>query len=219
MTDGIWATYASAYSRILSNWEPYRELVRLCVLHMDPASSVLDMGCGTGMVVGALRREGRSIQGVDLEAQMLAEAISSNPDARFVRCDASRLPMRDDEFDGVVSNNVLYTVGAPDAYLSEARRVLRHGGRLTVSGPRPGYSPHVLIDHIHAEFASKGILRDLSATLEHFIECNAQLMSNHMPNLYEPADLVELLSRHGFSRVIESRDDLYCGQCYFVCVV
>ena len=91
-------------------------------------SSVLDLGCGAGMLA-LLKRKGVTLTGVDLSREC---ALAARRNGYDVTCAAelTTLPFRADSFDYVVSLDVLGHVefGEKDAVLSEVARVLRPGG-------------------------------------------------------------------------------------------
>jgi demethylmenaquinone methyltransferase/2-methoxy-6-polyprenyl-1,4-benzoquinol methylase len=95
-------------------------------LGMPPGSLVLDLACGTGDLAQALTANGSHAVGVDFSAGMLA---ASHTDAPLIRGDASRLPLRDASFDGVVCGFALRNFVELTGVFSEAARVLRTGGR------------------------------------------------------------------------------------------
>jgi SAM-dependent methyltransferase len=94
---------------------------------------VLDLGCGTGNELRALRDSGHDAVGLDFSDEALDSARAKRIDAPLVRADmAEPLPFLDDRFDAVMSNVAFHYF--PDAptrrILSEIRRILRPGGVL-----------------------------------------------------------------------------------------
>ena len=91
-------------------------------------SSVLDLGCGAGMLA-LLKRKGVALTGVDVSPECVLAALRNGYDTALT-ADLGRLPFADDSFDYVVSLDVLGHVGFEDkdAVLGEIKRVLRHGG-------------------------------------------------------------------------------------------
>lgn len=98
-----------------------------------PGTEVLDLCCGDGVVAQAAHGQGCRVTGVDFSPAMLALAGARNPGLPFVAGDAQDLPMRDGQFDAVLSNFGLCHVPDPARALREARRVLRTGGRLAAT--------------------------------------------------------------------------------------
>jgi arsenite methyltransferase len=110
----------------------------LGVLQLEAGESVLDVGCGSGLLaddmaalVGA---DGRVI-GVDTSKDMLRLAeqrCADLPQVHLKQAQAETLPEEDQSFDAVVCVQVLlYLPDVPTA-LSEMHRVLRPGGRIVI---------------------------------------------------------------------------------------
>jgi ubiquinone/menaquinone biosynthesis C-methylase UbiE len=92
---------------------------------------VVDVGCGNGRYLDALRR--RSHQGLcvglDLSAGMARQAAAFAPAACS---DAQRLPLRSAVADVAVCAHMLYHVPDQAAAVAELRRIVRPGGRALV---------------------------------------------------------------------------------------
>ena len=102
------------------------------------ASSVLDVGCGEGVltVEWAERLGDRRIVGIDLEDPKLRAEWEKRdrPNLEFRAEEATHLSFADDEFDLAAAIEVLEHVPEPDATLAEMARVAR--SHLLVSVPR-----------------------------------------------------------------------------------
>lgn len=108
---------------------------------LRPGERVLDLACGTGLVTLAAARavapSGQAL-GTDLSGEMVALAAQQAQrqgvnNARFTRMDAEHLAVADGSVDVVLCSLGLMYVPEPERVVSEARRVLRPGGRLVVS--------------------------------------------------------------------------------------
>ncbi|NJL04278.1 MAG: class I SAM-dependent methyltransferase [Chloroflexaceae bacterium] len=101
--------------------------------------AILDAGCGTGGNLHFLHRytdQGGRLVGLDRERLALELAQPPHMGA-LLQGSVLALPFADHSFDLVTSFDVLYHRGVPDevAALCEARRVLRHGGRILLRLP------------------------------------------------------------------------------------
>src|SRR6476659_3085631 len=132
--DGFAAAYSASNENNLFNAYYARpEMIRLAG---DVAGlEILDAGCGSGPLVEALRAKGAIVSGFDLSPAMVELArqrLGEDADVRVADLRAP-LPYPDDRFDLVVASLALHYVEDWASALAEVRRVLKPGGRLTVS--------------------------------------------------------------------------------------
>ena len=133
--------------------------VDLDALGLRDGERVLDLGCGEGRHVHALRcRGGVDVVGADLAHDRVAAArdglatlsVPQAGSADFLVADALRLPFGDRSFDHVVCSEVLEHLPDYRSALREIDRVLRAGGTLSVSVPR--FWPEWLCWRLSAEY-------------------------------------------------------------------
>ncbi len=124
-------------------WERRRALL---LGELRPGDRVLDLGCGAGRFVAALREAGADAVGVELAEAALERARRNVPgaDLRLLDPDGS-VPLGHGEVDLVWCSEVLEHVPDTVALLTEARRVLAPGGRLLVTVPDHGRLRRTLI--------------------------------------------------------------------------
>ena len=97
----------------------------------------LDLGCGDGRLTAELPCAATT--GADVSGVALERARRRVPNATFVQLAPDEpLPLGDSEFDLVLCVHTLEHVRDVQLLLSEARRVLRPGGRLAVVTPAHG---------------------------------------------------------------------------------
>jgi ubiquinone/menaquinone biosynthesis C-methylase UbiE len=97
--------------------------------HLRPGDSMLDAGCGEGVLSCLAARQGCKVVGTDISAPNVraARALAAewNLPVSFLQGDSERLAFPDDSFDVVVSSHVLEHLPDPRAGLAELRRVTR----------------------------------------------------------------------------------------------
>jgi len=96
--------------------------------------SLLDLGCGTGLIHSLLSRNGFCVSGIDVSSASIDIAQKSNPDANYYVYDSLTLPFKDDIFDCVTAICVLHHVPLEKRlqFIENAYRVVRPGGSFIV---------------------------------------------------------------------------------------
>ncbi|MBN8888138.1 MAG: methyltransferase domain-containing protein [Rudaea sp.] len=112
------------------------------LLHLRDGAAVLDVGCGTGDDVRAMRAEVGArgcATGIDLSRRMVEEALARDCNStfasRFLVGDVRSLAFADGAFDACRISRVLLHVDDPETALGEAARVVRSGGRIVAVEP------------------------------------------------------------------------------------
>ncbi len=148
------AQYESFWADAPQDPEPWEWDRRRALLLAEarPGERVLDLGCGAGRFVAALRDAGVDPVGVEIAEAALERARHNAPgaDLRLLEPDGS-LPLEHASVDLVWCSEVLEHVADTEHLLLEARRVLRHGGRLLVTVPFHGRVKAALIGLLRFE--------------------------------------------------------------------
>ena len=165
--------------------------------------TVLDIGCGPGIVACAFAGHARHVTGLDLTPAMLEQAQArqeemSLQNLTWVQGDVAELPFPDNSFSIVVTRYTFHHFLSPAAVLAEMVRVCRPGGRVVVADVAPEAAKLSMYDrfetmrdpsHAHALspaellqlFSSAGLQKVES--LSHGLEMDLEvLLSGSFPN-------------------------------------
>jgi len=119
---------ATAYAR---NRQVHPQVLKHLCAELLPTSTVLEVGCGTGNYVVAIESVlGCHCWGLEPSSAMLDIARAQSQTISFLQGRAEDLDVPDGAFDLVFSVDVIHHVVDRPAYIREAHRALRSGGKL-----------------------------------------------------------------------------------------
>lgn len=164
------------------------------------ASSLLEVGCGTGYALAALARANPSMSlcGVDLFYSGLQAAVKRAPQAELLQADANHLPF-EDEFDLVCALDSLEHFPDDRAVLSQINQAARMGGGLLITVPQ-----HPWLWSVRDEYARhqrRYTRAEMLAKLEQ-AGFQAQLVTSFMFLLLPAA-----IAMHGWWRTGKGREE------------
>jgi trans-aconitate 2-methyltransferase len=133
-------------------WKYGQELVEL--LAPRPGHRVLDLGCGTGQLAGAIAARGADVIGIDHSPEMVAQARANFPALRFEEGDARTFSV-EQPVDAVFSNAVLHWVKPAGAVVDRVWRALQRGGRFVAEFGGAG-NVRVICDAIRGAMEETG---------------------------------------------------------------
>ena len=99
----------------------------------EPFSDLLDAGCGTGAMLGMLKKDcpDKNYTGIDLSEKMIEAAKKKHfKEIKFIVGDCEALPFPNDSFDVVTCSMSFHHYPNPEKFFMSLRQVLRPGGRL-----------------------------------------------------------------------------------------
>jgi ubiquinone/menaquinone biosynthesis C-methylase UbiE len=104
----------------------------------QPASIILDVGCGPGLLPLIFARSGHISFGADNNFFLLSSSLSKS----LIQADALNLPFQPSSFNLVTATNVLFLLPNPTNTLAEWTRLLVPDGTLCLLNP----SEHISMD-------------------------------------------------------------------------
>jgi SAM-dependent methyltransferase len=164
------------------------------------AAKLLDLGCGVGAVSGRLGKRGFAVVGVDINAEAI-EIAGSTETGRFYRKDVASpagLELEEAPFDVVVCQLVISVVGGPDdrrGLLRNAHDALSPGGHLYLSASGVSAAINPSYERLYREdFARTGELHTYDSR---DVDGNVLYRTHH----FTADELRGLIEEAGFDRV------------------
>lgn len=97
----------------------------------EPASLILDIGCGPGLLPAIFTRKGHTAFGIDADFSLLSSTLAPN----LIQADALDLPFQPSTFNLITTTNVLFLLDDPLIALHEWTRILAPDGELCLLNP------------------------------------------------------------------------------------
>lgn len=146
-----WNARAARYRDLFGalTWQANEALLE--VLAPLAGRDFLDIACATGELAATATRRGAHASGLDFAERMIDLAQDKFPQCDFRHGAAEALPWPDASFDLAACSFGLGEFSRPGEALREARRVLRPGGRLALTGwlgPQQGGEFFALVDEV-----------------------------------------------------------------------
>jgi len=168
--NNFWRKYFRYYD-VLLKVIPYQELLKTIVtnLKIRPNDKILDLGSGTGNLNYFLPKES-DISSLDNSDEALIQLQEKFPAAKtHSHSIVNPLPFKDDSFDRLVSNNVLYTLPKESWFnvIKEINRVVKPNGIIVISNLNKTFSPKkIYFDHIRKSISTKGKRNTIKTLLQ-----------------------------------------------------
>ncbi len=99
--------------------------------------AILDLGCGTGLLLPRIQKTAKDIVGVDVSGGMLKEIPPSakrSENVHLILADADQTPLRHGYFDAVLAITLLQNMSNPRNTLEEMKRVAKPDSSIIVTG-------------------------------------------------------------------------------------
>ena len=110
---------------------------------------ILDMGCGTGILLQHINKKNKLLVGLDTSSKLLQEAkkrIKSMSNTGLIRADADNMPLHDHIFDRVFAITLLQNMPDPTKTISEMKRVGKPEADFILTGLKKKFTQERFLD-------------------------------------------------------------------------
>jgi malonyl-CoA O-methyltransferase len=112
-------------------------------INLEKHNSVLDVGCGTGLLFGYVANRARMVVGLDISRKILCEArerAKRFPNVHLICADADNIPLKENVFDYAFAVTLIQNMPNPLRTLNEIRRVTRKNAVVVTTGLKMKFS-------------------------------------------------------------------------------
>ncbi len=203
----------------------HRQSIVIRLVEEVSPTSVLDIGCGRGTLLNALRARNpnRRYIGADLSRSLLGEVRNAGFETVYGDITEGLEVVEDASVDCVVFGEIIEHLVDPDAAIQHIARVLRKGGHLIVTTPNIAswLNRILLLIGIQPLYTETSLHVKLGRRLRQLGQWNAT--EGHL-KIFTLAALLEMLSANGFTPLktkgarfsaltppIQYLDDIFCA--------
>jgi 2-polyprenyl-3-methyl-5-hydroxy-6-metoxy-1,4-benzoquinol methylase len=114
----------------------HQRLLKAYYLAQDEVKGdLLEIGCGEGRGVHLLEDKVKSFTGIDKITEVVENLSGKYPQASFKQANIPPLDFDDEQFDSVISFQVIEHIKDDESYIKEIARVLKPGGIAMITTP------------------------------------------------------------------------------------
>lgn len=196
----------------------HAEMLDAVVESIPQGSSVLDLGCGAGLLAERLQSNPGNYRGID-HCQHLIELCQENYQHQdTIQFEFGKIEeaLEEESYDCVTLLNVLNLPGLQSiTVLQNALKSLKKGASLIITGPLAPSSFTNVEQQIMAQLKEDGLYEDHKETFAAIQEANRRLLTEH-GQYWSAEGMSQLLLQLGASTVTRAETTLYYGHAFLV---
>lgn len=218
----LWEYHFKYYDLFQNSFDNYRDVINLHLKELKKFKKILDTGAGTGNLTLELLKQKHFVTAVDSNKYSLD--VLKNKCKNYIKnlnvqlMDVQEFKFEDESFDGVSSMFVIPFVNDCEKYLSEVYRVLREGGKFTLSAWTPVQDRTSLMKERELELKKKKILPKYQKEWEIILK-SAKILAKEVQKGFETNELKSSLEKIGFKQVNILKNNPYKKySCFITCI-
>ncbi len=200
-----------AIDAILPHSKHYKRILEIHVNELDSCQNIIDLACGTGILVQKFLREGKCVTAVDASEEslnFLREKTKGFTGLNTLNCDVTQLGLiKDETFDGASSMIAAHLINNFRAHLSETFRILKPKGKFVITARRLGQEQERIVDIVKNSLLEQGCFYDFEK--EFFILRDKLLLTakDRSVSLLSVSEVKSILREIGFSKIKEFENE------------
>jgi len=142
----FWDRIASRFDKIEQNDTAYPIFIEKTREYLKADDTIMDFGCGTGLICNEIARNVRTIHAIDISAKMIEIAKNKASLRKIGNIDFARTTIFDEKFkegsfDAIIAFNIFHLLEEPQRYFQRINQILKPGGLLISSTPCMSEAP------------------------------------------------------------------------------
>ncbi len=136
----FWDRIASKFDRIEKNDVSYRIFIEKVREYLKEDDTILDFGCGTGIICNEIAENVGIIHAIDISTKMIEISKNKASERKIQNIDFERTTIFDEKFkegsfDIIIAFNIFHLLEEPQKYFQRINQILKPGGLIISSTP------------------------------------------------------------------------------------
>lgn len=136
----FWDRMASKFDKIEASDTAYGIFIEKARGYLKADDSVLDFGCGTGLICNEIAENVDIIHAIDISAKMIEISKRKASERKIQNIDFERTTIFDERFkaasfDAIIAVNIFHLLEEPQKYFQRINQILKPGGLIISSTP------------------------------------------------------------------------------------
>lgn len=146
----FWDRIASKFDRIEEKDIAYKIFIEKAREYLNADDTILDFGCGTGLICSEIAENVRIIHAIDISTKMIEISKKKASVRKIQNIDFARTTIFDDKFkvgsfDAIIAFNIFHLLEEPQKYFERINQILKPGGIIISSTPCMSEAPFLNI--------------------------------------------------------------------------
>lgn len=142
----FWDRIASKFDRIESGDIAYKIFIEKARAYFNEDDTIIDFGCGTGLVCNEVAEYVGFIHAIDISTKMIEIAINKAAMRKIRNIEFERTTIFDEKFkegsiDVIIAFNIFHLLEEPQKYFQRLNQILKPGGFIISSIPCMSEAP------------------------------------------------------------------------------
>lgn len=172
----FWDRIASKFDRIEKSDISYKIFIEKTREYIKADDTILDFGCGTGLICNEIAENVGIIHAIDISTKMIEISKNKASERKIQNIDFERTTIFDEKFkvgsfDAIIAFNIFYLLEEPQKYFQRINQILKPGGLIISS--TPCMSEALLLNSVLKLFSLIGMTPKLnsftSSEMEHLL--------------------------------------------------
>lgn len=136
----FWNRIASKYDRIEQNDIAYSIFIEKAKTYLKTEDTIMDFGCGTGLVCNEIAGSVGFVQAIDISAKMIEIGKNKASERKIRNIEFSRTTLFDEKFkngsfDAIIAFNIFHLLEEPLKYFQRIQQILKPDGLILSAIP------------------------------------------------------------------------------------